>query len=99
MALTVQEVRELVEIYVGEGGVNRNKIPPALINQMINLKLQEYGRRTGAVQSIATDTTVADQQEYDLGEDVVGIYQVKVDSEICYKIRYEQVAEIAGLWT
>lgn len=95
MPFSVGVVRDLVEMYAGSGGVNRDRIPPKLIHQIINFKLQEFSRRTGILSSKITRVTVASQQEYELGPDVLHITKVNFDGSIAHKIRFEQVDQIA----
>lgn len=95
MPFNVGTIRDLVELYAGQGGVNRERIPPKLVHRVINFKLQEFSRRTGALSSKITRKTVADQQEYELGPDVVHITKVNFDGSEAHKILFKDVDRIA----
>ena len=76
---------------MGQGGVNRDRIPPKLLNEIITLKLSEFGRRTGTIGSKNTFTTAANVQEYELTTDVTHITKLNYDSYIAQKITFEDV--------
>ena len=65
MPLNVGRLADLMELYAGRGGVNRDKIPRKLLKEVINFKLKEFARRTGVVASKVTRSSVANVQEYE----------------------------------
>jgi hypothetical protein len=91
MAFNAGTLADLMELYSGKGGVNRDKIPRRLLRQIINMKLQEFARRSGCLSSKITRQTVADQQEYELGSDVVNVREVHFDNYLAYKIRFGDI--------
>lgn len=91
MAFNRKKLRDLIEIYAGQGGVNRSRIPPKLLNEIINLKLGEFGRRTGTIASKNSFTTASGTQEYELPTDFVHMTKLNYDGSLAYKIHFEDV--------
>lgn len=97
MAFTnVGQIADLIEVYAGQAGVSRDKISRRLLWDIINLKANEFARRTGILEKSSTIETVADQAEYELPSGVTYIKYVDFDSYRIKKITHEQVRELQG---
>lgn len=103
MALTnTGHVIDLIQMYAGMAGVNRENVNETLIVDLINLKLKEFVRRTGASQS-KTSITTADEdgdgvidREYELPTDLYRALKVNLDSHETHKITFEEVDRMLG---
>lgn len=95
MPFNRKTLRDLIELYAGQGGVSRDRIPPKLINRVIDMKLQEFGRRTGILSSMSSFTTDGTNSEYELAGDVTHITKVNFDGAVAHKIRFEDVDKLA----
>lgn len=94
MAFNTGTIADLMELYAGQAGVNRDKIPRKLLRQIINLKLKEFARRSGVLSSKNTIVSIANKQEYEMTPDVIHVTKVNFDGSIAHKIRFEEVDEI-----
>jgi len=68
-----------------------------LVRELLNQKLKEFAARTGAFETKASISSVANQQEYELPADKIHVKMVKYDSYKAYKITYVQSVELAEL--
>lgn len=91
MPLNVGRLADLMELYAGRGGVNRDKIPRKLLKEVINFKLKEFARRTAVVSSKVTRSSIPGQAEYEQVADALHITKVNYDGSIATKIRFEEV--------
>ncbi len=94
MAFNVGTISDLMELYAGQAGVNRDKIPRKLLRQVINFKLQEFSSRSGVLSSKNTILSKANKEEYEMTPDVVHVTKVNFDGSIAHKILFEDVDEI-----
>lgn len=96
MSLNVGRFIDLIELYCR--GVNpelaKNK---ELIRDIMNIKLREFAHRTGILETKATISSVADQEEYELPADCLHVKDVIYDDHRAYKINHKQVKDLAGL--
>ncbi len=94
MAFNVGTISDLMELYAGQAGVNRDKIPRKLLRQVINFKLKEFASRSGILSSKNTIVSIADKLEYEMTPDVIHVTKVNFDGSIAHKIVWEDVDEI-----
>jgi hypothetical protein len=87
----VGTICDLVEVYAGQGGVNRDRVNRRLLWKLLNLKMQEFARRTGILEKKSTITTTADQAEYELPDDVLHVRYVDFDGSRAHKATHDQV--------
>jgi len=67
-----------------------------LVRQLINMKLREFADQTGILETKATISSVADQQEYELPADCLHVSKVLYDDYKCDKINFDQVEDLQG---
>lgn len=79
--MDVRECSDLVELYAGRAGVDKDAIDRTLILKMINAKLAEVLGTTFADAKVYTGTTAASTYEYDLPDNVVP-FEVELDGEV-----------------
>ncbi len=70
-----------------------------LIRDLINLKMKDFAHKTGILESSATISSVASQQEYELPADNLHIKNVFYDDYKARKITFLQSKELAGKTT
>ena len=59
MPFNVGTIADMMEVYAGQAGVNRDSINRELLWQIINMKMKDYFNRTG-ISTTKTTTTTAD---------------------------------------
>ena len=97
MAISIGRASNLIELYCQ--GVDplysRNH---ELIRDLINMKMREFANRTGILETSATISSVADQQEYELPADKLHITKVLYDDYLAKKITFGQVEILKGTY-
>jgi len=95
MSISIGKALDLVELLC-------KNVDPALssnhelFRDILNMKLREFAADTGILETKATISSVADQQEYQLPSDKIHVKLVYFDDYKADKITFEQVAELQG---
>lgn len=85
---------DLIELYAGKAGVVDEAIPPRILLEVINSRLRNFASETKVSETYSVANTVANQQEYELPRDIVGITKVMFDDYKAYHIRFEDVEDL-----
>ena len=95
MSLSIGRAVDLIELYCKgvDPLLSRNH---ELVRQILNMKLREFADRTGILETKATISSVASQQEYQLPADCLHITNVIYDDYKAGKIIRKQVEELQG---
>lgn len=95
MSLNIGKAVDLIELMCKNVDplLSRNH---ELVRQLINMKLREFADETGILETSATISSVADQQEYQLPADCLHVSKVKYDDYKIGKILFSQVEEMQG---
>jgi hypothetical protein len=97
MSLNVSKVHDLVELYAGKAGSDSTeRVNPTLLREIINIKLRDFCAKTHCLEGSWTIDSVADQQEYELSDNVLDVRECHFDGYRAYKITHMQVAEFGG---
>jgi hypothetical protein len=97
-----KHVTDLMEMYAGQAGVSRDDFSSVLAEDIINVKIDEFMRRSGLLQGKSTITTADEDgdgsidQEYELPAGVSRVYLVHFDNYRINKIRFDDVSGLAG---
>jgi len=95
MSMSVGKAVDTIELMVRNVDPNLSS-NPELIREILNNKLKEFAQRTGILETKATISSVADQQEYELPADCLHVSKVVFDDYKAYKIRFAQIEEMQG---
>lgn len=96
MPFNVERLSDMMEMYAGMAGVNKDRINPKFLRDIINLQARDFCNRTRCLSTKATISSVASTQEYQLPDDFLHMKEVVFDDYRCDKITKENVIEILG---
>jgi len=96
MPFNMGSLTDLMEMQAGLAGVNKDRINPVFLRDIVNLMLRDFCEKTRCVSTKATINSVANQQEYELPDDFLHMKEVIFDDYRVDKITHENVVEILG---
>lgn len=74
--MTKAKMKALIELYLQKAGVRKDRVPPTLMDEMINQVMLDFANETKIIESKYTVALPADQKETSLPDDVL---EIKVD--------------------
>lgn len=99
MALTIGKICDLIELYVGKAGVDKDVLTRKLIREVINMRLKDFTDDSAVIEQSATFSTTSGTREYQLGADKTHVKEVWFDGYKADKSTFDQLIELAGTLT